>query len=120
MTSSKVINHKLHIFVSCFTLGFWLPFYLVILLKNSGSKVSEVEKPKSNWKTRLEESATITSKNPGYTREKNKNSGRVYTLACAHQIRAKKSTPFGAGIVGKRVWCEVCNAEREVTDFLRI
>ena len=47
----------------------------------------------------------------------NFNSGdQMYALACTHQIRAKKQVGiFSKGMLGKTVWCDVCNADRVVT-----
>ena len=35
---------------------------------------------------------------------------RTYSLSCNHQIRAKN-----VKLIGKTVWCDVCNDHREVT-----
>lgn len=49
----------------------------------------------------------------------NFNSGdQMYVLACTHQIRAKKQVGiFSKGMLGKTVWCDVCNADRVVTSM---
>jgi hypothetical protein len=48
----------------------------------------------------------------GYKKGKN----QMYVLSCTHQIRAEKATGLiSKGLVGKTVWCDVCNAERLVT-----
>jgi hypothetical protein len=42
--------------------------------------------------------------------------GQTYSLECSHQIRARKQTGLiGKGMIGKTVWCDVCNAYRVVT-----
>ena len=116
MTSTRSTNHKLHILISVLTLGLWVPFYLVIVLINRGEKgnpVAEV-KEKSKWQKMVEEANTLSAKNPGY-KKGNWSSHQMYVLSCNHQIRASKKTKIlSQGLLGKTVWCEVCNASREV------
>jgi len=51
--------------------------------------------------------------NIGYKKGKN----QMYVLSCTHQIRAEKATGLiSKGLVGKTVWCDVCNAEL-LTEF---
>lgn len=47
----------------------------------------------------------------------NFNSGdQMYVLSCTHQIRAKKKVGIlSKGMLGKTVWCDVCNSDRIVT-----
>jgi hypothetical protein len=60
--------------------------------------------------------STESPNDKGY-KKGNFNSGdQVYVLACTHQIRAKKQVGiFSKGMLGKTVWCDVCNANRIVT-----
>jgi hypothetical protein len=58
---------------------------------------------------------TTSPQDKGY-KKGNWNSGdQLYVLACTHQIRAKKIAFISKGMIGKTVWCDVCNAERVVT-----
>ena len=125
MASSKPTNHKLHILISLVTFGLWLPIYFIVAIKNRGANSdSAVEvKEKSKWQKIAEEANTISAQNPGYKKPRGRNSPHiVYVLACNHQIRSVSEGVFGFkhGRLNKRVWCEVCSAEREVTDFVRI
>lgn len=38
MVSGQPINHVLHALLSIFTLGLWLPFWLLVVATNSGEK----------------------------------------------------------------------------------
>ena len=60
--------------------------------------------------------STQSPSDKGY-KKGNFNSGdQMYVLACTHQIRAKKQVGiFSKGMLGKTVWCDVCNADRVVT-----
>ena len=60
--------------------------------------------------------STKSPSDKGY-KKGNFNSGdQMYVLACTHQIRAKKQVGiFSKGMLGKTVWCDVCNADRVVT-----
>lgn len=116
MASSKPTNHKIHILISLVTFGLWLPIYLIIAFVNRGVKgdsVAEV-KEKSKWQKMVEEANTLSAKNLGY-KKGNWNSSQMYVLSCTHQIRARKTTKIlSTGLLGKTVWCEVCNEGREV------
>jgi hypothetical protein len=70
-------------------------------------RLSEIEEVKDS---------TQTPHDKGY-KKGNFNSGdQVYVLSCTHQIRAKKRVGIlSKGMLGKSVWCDVCNAERVVT-----
>jgi len=47
------------------------------------------------------------------------NSSQAYTLACGHQISAKKQVGmFSKGLLNRTVRCEICNANRTVTGTL--
>jgi hypothetical protein len=55
-------------------------------------------------------------KDKGYKKGTLNSGEQMYVLACNHQIRAKKHTGiFSKGMLGKTVWCDVCNTERIVT-----
>lgn len=73
-------------------------------------RLSEIEEGKE-----VQES-TKSPSDKGY-KKYNINSGdQMYVLACTHQIRARKRVGIlSRGMLGKMVWCDVCNAEREVT-----
>ena len=61
---------------------------------------------------------TRSPEDKGY-KKGNFNSGdQMYILACTHQIRAKKQVGiFSKGMLGKTVWCDVCNTDRVVTSM---
>ena len=122
MSDNRVMNHKRHILISVITLGGWLVFYapLFIIFKLSGSTIEKrrelkkaneakkVEQRKANYAKQVEQ----IKANKGYKQGKN----QMYVLSCTHQIRANKSTGLmSKGLVGRTVWCDVCNAERLVT-----
>ena len=122
----KPFNHKLHIFLSVITLGFWLivylPLYLIsrktpALSVESSAGDSEKKKLKEERKAKRAEAlarhSRIGPKHLGYTKAKR---GQMYLLACSHQIRAKQMTGLlSQGLLNKSVWCEICNDERQVT-----
>ena len=102
------------------TLGQWLPIYGVMFIwfKFTGSNVESRKKKKvlrknlraAQISARIEESSGA-----GY-KKANFSSGQTYSLECAHQIRARKQTGLiSRGMIGKSVWCDVCNANRVVT-----
>jgi hypothetical protein len=122
----KQPNHKLHIFLSVITSGVWLVVYLPLYFmskKNPESAANidarnlEKSKLKEERKAKRAETlatySTLGPKNLGYTKAKR---GQMYVLACTHQIRAKKTVGIlSQGMLNKNVWCEICNAERQVT-----
>ena len=73
------------------------------------SEIEEVE---------IAQDSTKSPSDKGY-KKGNFNSGdQMYVLACTHQIRAKKQVGiFSKGMLGKTVWCDVCNADRVVTSM---
>jgi hypothetical protein len=79
-------------------------------LMNLYKRLSEIEEGEE-----VQES-TQSPSDKGY-KKGNFNSGdQMYVLACTHQIRAKKQVGiFSKGMLGKTVWCDVCNADRVVT-----
>ncbi len=135
----KPLNHKLHIVLSVLTGGFWLFVYiplLVIAPKHPKSvppnsdlvpgapetvrfTEAEIEKAKRKQEKQNKRAAAIEAyknnkpKDLGYSKSKR---GQMYVLACTHQIRASKRVGIlSQGMIGKEVWCEICNANRQVT-----
>ena len=80
------------------------------LLRKNGLTDEEID-------TRLLE--VEESEHGGGYKKGNKLSGnQMYVLACAHQIRAKKTVGIlSKGMIGKTVWCEICDDYREVTSM---
>lgn len=119
-------NHKLHIFLSVITCGVWLVVYLPLYFisrKNpesaTDSATRDLEESKLKEERKAKRAKTLATysrpgpKNLGYTKAK---SGQMYVLSCTHQIRAKKTVHIlSQGMLNKNVWCEICNAERQVT-----
>lgn len=85
-------------------------------LKKAGLTEEEIEARLASSEIAPEASSTPHDK--GY-KKGNWNSGdQMYVLACAHQIRAKKRVGLlSKGMIGKTVWCDVCNADRVVTSM---
>lgn len=82
-------------------------------LKKLGLTEEEIEARLESPEVTPESSTSPQDK--GY-KKGNWNSGdQIYVLACTHQIRAKKIAFISKGMIGKTVWCDVCNAERVVT-----
>ena len=145
MTDYRLMNHKLHIFLTFISLGMWLPFYALMFIyyKLTGSTIETrrikimgarekrrskraIRKEKRRSKrAKLKEDRRIirelskaTEARRGYT-PGNWNSSQNYTLACGHQISAKKQVGmFSKGLLNRTVWCEVCNSNRTVTGTL--
>ncbi len=145
MTDYRLMNHKLHIFLTFISLGMWLPFYALMFIyyKLTGSTIETrrikgmgarekrrsrraIRKEKRRSKrAKLKEDRRIirelskaTEARRGYT-PGNWNSSQNYTLACGHQISAKKQVGmFSKGLLNQTVWCEVCNSSRTVTGTL--
>ena len=122
----KKPNHKLHIFLSVITIGAWLVVYLPLYFfskKNpeSADDIAARELEKNQLKEarkakRAETLANLTSLGPQNLGYRKATLGQMYVLACAHQIRAKKMVGIlSQGMINKNVWCEICNAERQVT-----
>jgi hypothetical protein len=79
------------------------------LLRNNGLTEEDID-------TRLLE--VKESGHGGGYKKGSKVSGQMYVLACAHQIRAKRAVGIlSKGMIGKTVWCEICNDYREVTSM---
>jgi hypothetical protein len=122
----KQLNHKLHIFLSVITGGVWLVVYLPLYFmskKNPESAADidarDLKKSKLKEERKAKRAETLATysrlgpENLGYSKAK---SGQMYVLACTHQIRAKKTVGvLSQGMLNKNVWCEICNAERQVT-----
>lgn len=85
-------------------------------LKKLGLAEEEIEARVANSEVAPEVSSAPRDK--GY-KSGNINSGdQMYVLACTHQIRARKQVGiFSKGMLGKTVWCDVCDAERVVTSM---
>lgn len=82
-------------------------------LKKLGLAEEEIEARVANSEVAPEVSSAPRDK--GY-KKGNFNSGeRMFVLACTHQIRARNTGIFQKSMLGKTVWCDVCNAERVVT-----
>jgi hypothetical protein len=117
MTKSTPTNHKLHIFASLISFGLWLPVYFLIAVRNRGGKGATTTKVKEKSKLQkwADEASVLSATNPGY-KKGNSSSSQMYVLSCTHQVRAYKATKIlSKGLIGETVWCEVCNASREVT-----
>jgi len=133
MSDNRVINHKLHIILTLFTSGAWLSFYgpLFIIFKLSGSTIEtrrikratrRIKRAKTKEDRRITQKLVQESARKGasigYTKG-NWNSSQAYTLACGHQISARKQVGmFSKGLRNQTVWCEVCNSDRTVTGTL--
>lgn len=115
------MKHKLHITLSLVSAGLWLPVYAVMFIwfKYTGSNVESRHKKRETARAnlraaRLSKPVAKTS-SAGY-KKSNFISGQTYSLECTHQIRARKQTGLiSRGMIGKTVWCDVCNANRVVT-----
>ena len=132
----SLVNHKLHIILSIISFGSWLPIYAAYYLfcRLTGSTIEQRRSKRANARekrlsirVRAKEGRRITQKlieessSKGYKYKKQSITGikkksflvseaRTYTLSCNHQIRAKNIK-----LIGKTVWCDVCNDHREVT-----
>jgi hypothetical protein len=133
MSDNRVINHKLHIFLTFITLGAWWPFYLGLYLyyKFSNSTIDkrrelrDINKELSKERKEINEAKKVEQRKANYAKEvellkahKGYKQGKnqMYVLSCTHQIRANKATGLiSKGLVGRTVWCDVCNADRLVT-----
>jgi hypothetical protein len=141
MSNERIMNHKLHIILTFITLGLWLPLYglIFILFKFSGStietrrfKKASARETRRMKQAKIKEDRRITqnlikeSARKGYTyktssgyKKGNWISSQNYTLACGHQISAKKQVGiFSKGLINRTVRCEVCNSDRTVTGTL--
>ncbi len=149
MRDQRVMNHKVHIILFFVTLGFWWPFYLGLYLiyKISGSTIEirrerrrtkkelakekmeinearKVEQRKANYAKeveRLQLNNGLSKPYKGYKQGKKGifQSGQAYTLACGHQIYAKKRVGIlSNGLLNQTVLCDVCNSKRKVTGTL--
>jgi hypothetical protein len=130
MSEDRLMNHKLHIILTVISLGMWLPFYALtfILLKLSGSTIEKrrIQRAKTKEDRRITQNLVKESARKGYTYKTSSgykkgtwNSSQAYTLACGHQISAKKQVGmFSKGLLNQTVRCEVCNSNRTVTGTL--
>ena len=134
MSDDRLMNHKLHIIITFITFGVWWPFYglMFILFKLSGSTIEKrrikragarekrrIKRAKTKEDRRITQKLVEESSSKGYkyrpvTGIKKKSflvsAARTYSLSCNHQVRAKNIK-----LIGKTVWCDVCNDHREVT-----
>ena len=131
MTNSKpsFVNHPLHIILSIISLGIWLPVYLgyYLIRKLSGSTrdaraIRKQEIRKDKQKRRQERMATAAQR-PGFNAPTSKPKlgykkggkfGSPYILECNHYINVSVRTAGAIGMLGKEVFCQVCNATRRV------
>jgi hypothetical protein len=141
MSDDRLMNHKLHIILTFITFGGWLLFYalMYILFKLSGSTIEKrrakragkrekrrAKRVKAKEDRRITQNLVKESARKGHTYKKslgyekgNWNSSQAYTLACGHQISAKKQVGmFSKGLLNQTVLCEVCNSNRTVTGTL--
>jgi hypothetical protein len=114
MSEPKVLNHKLHIFLSVISGGFWLPIYglLYLITKRTGSTV-ESRKEQFKKAVNAEAQRSQQKKSKGYK----KGSGFTsvtWALECNHLIRAKVGMGSRNSLRGKTVFCDICQAERTV------
>ena len=131
---SSLVNHKLHIVLSVISFGGWTPLYAAYYLfrkltsstiQQRRSKRAIAREKRRSIRERAKEGRRITQKlieessSKGYkyrpiTGIKKKSflvsEARTYSLSCNHQVRAKNIK-----LIGKTVWCDVCNDHREVT-----
>ncbi len=127
MSDSRLMNHKLHLVISIFTLGSWLPIYAVlfIIFKVEGSTIEsrKAKKKLAKEAQHITRNLVQESRSKGFTYKKslgykkgNFVGGQTYSLECTHQIRARKQTGIvSRGMIGKTVWCDVCKSDRVVT-----
>ena len=141
MSNERIINHKLHIFFGVISLGNWFFIYFPMFLyyKLTGSTIEKrrIKRAGAREKRRIKrakikEDRIITqnlikeSARKGYTYKRSLGykkgtwgSSQAYTLACGHQISAKKQVGmFSKGLLNQTVRCEVCNSNRTVTGTL--
>jgi len=137
MSDSRIMNHKLHIFLSLITLSLWTTFYLIIFITFlvSGSTIESRRNKRviakdsrrnkkaikiENLRTARLNAPVAKPVNKGYkTKRFYPNGSMAYTLACGHQIRsAKQVGMFSKGLLMKTVWCDICKDHRTVTGTL--
>ena len=141
MSSERIMNHKLHIFFGVISLGNWFVIYLLLFIyyKLTGSTIEtrrikredaretrRIKRAKTKEDRRITQNLIKESARKGYTNKTSSgykkgtwNSSQNYTLACGHQISAKKQVGmFSKGLLNQTVRCEVCNSNRTVTGTL--
>jgi hypothetical protein len=85
-----------------------------------------IKRAKTKVDRRITQNTIKESARKGYTYKTSSgykkgtwNSSQAYTLACGHQISAKKQVGmFSKGLLNQTVRCEVCNSNRTVTGTL--
>ena len=149
MSDDRLMNHKLHIILTFVTFGMWWPFYLGLYLhyKFSDSTIEKrrerrgINKELAKERKEINEAKKVEQRKANYAKEVERlqlNNGlskpykgykqgkkgifhnsQAYTLACGHQISAKKQVGmFSKGLLNQTVWCDVCNSNRTVTGTL--
>jgi len=96
-------------------------------LVKSSKEFEKSESNIENWRELFEreqgkqrQASTSINQTPSLGYKKGTwNSSQAYTLACGHQISAKKQVGmFSKGLLNQTVRCEICNANRTVTGTL--
>lgn len=141
MSDDRLMNHKLHIFFGVISLGNWFVIYFLLFIyyKLTGSTIEtrrikredaretrRIKRAKIKEDRRITQNLIKESARKGYTNKTSSgykkgtwNSSQNYTLACGHQISAKKQVGmFSKGLLNQTVRCEICNANRTVTGTL--
>ena len=130
MSNERIINHKLHIFFGVISLGNWFIIYFALFLyyKLTGSTIEKrrIKRAKIKEDRIITQNLIKESARKGYTYKRRLGyekgtwgSSQAYTLACGHQISAKKQVGmFSKGLLNQTVRCEVCNSNRTVTGTL--
>ena len=141
MSDDRLMNHKLHIFFGVISLGNWFVIYFLLFIyyKLTGSTIEtrrikredaretrRIKRAKIKEDRRITQNLIKESARKGYTNKTSSgykkgtwNSSQNYTLACGHQISAKKQVGmFSKGLLNQTVRCEICNASRTVTGTL--
>lgn len=114
---AKPFNHKLHIWLSIFSIGTWLPIYFFVFLIQK-SKDPEYQQNLQKKIKDLEERSKPTAQNPGYKKGGGLTSWS-YQLNCSHMIRMKQwSSVNSARNKSKEVWCDVCKEPRYVVSTM--
>lgn len=108
MNDDRAMNHKLHIFLAVITAGLYVPIYLMsfLVFKLTKSTISTRRDDRKNFKT---------SQKPSLGYKKGGKYGNSFSLECNHSIVASAMMYSGLGLIGKKVYCEVCKEERRVT-----
>ncbi len=96
-------------------------------IKRAGAREKrQIKRAKIKEDRRITQNLIKESARKGYTYKRSLGyekgtwgSSQAYTLACGHQISAKKQVGmFSKGLLNQTVRCEVCNSNRTVTGTL--